>query len=221
MFLPPVRLNSSESQPDKGPVTDSDLISFGLLILGVGAFGLFFIIVGAERGRRLGKVDPGEVLHMVVEGKTPSPSLFGESRAHGKLPKTGEAVDVTIFSTQYDDLEPGNMLAVHRLGNGRSDFVSHAKYEESLPLYRVAGCVVSWHFVPGIATCLIPLIIGIWFIIASRSAPPENPASRDASTAQQNEYEAAEVAFGNFLSLFLFGCGLFVAIVIIFSAMNP
>lgn len=132
-------------------------VTVGLLA----AIGGLMMYEGIERGKRLGRTNPAERFTLVTESKTDRPSrISGDALAHGTILETREKASVAIFTTQYQSLRPGGHLEVYRLAPGSTEFVFKNKYDEAMPLIRMGGLAVSWHFPAGLFMAAFALLFG-------------------------------------------------------------
>ena len=121
-------------------------ISFAKLLLAFLIFP-FMAYEGFERGATFGSIDESQTRSMLVMSVTNANgrTIFPDYQARGSLP-SGEVTTVDLFKREFNQLRPGDKLAVIALPTKTETYITVSKLEESKPFIRLGSFTVTWHF---------------------------------------------------------------------------
>jgi hypothetical protein len=132
--------------------------------------GIFMIDEGIQRGSLYKHVNENDIRYLKIMQLSKSNTLFADLYAIGYVDSMTEITSVKIFSNDHkifqDSIKNGIETKIRVLPtnlNSNEKYVYIKKYEESKPIFRLNRLFLSWHFIPG----LLSLCIGIVIIVKS------------------------------------------------------
>ena len=147
-------------------------IHFAKLILAIFIFP-FMAYEGVDRGAKYGALDGSRKQLMVVtsvenaNGRVILPAY----QATGTLP-SGNVATVIIFKREFQQLRPGEELAVLEVTSTPKSYITASKLEESKPFIPVGPLTVTWHFPVAVVGWLLLLfyLAKVWLTARRKKA---------------------------------------------------